>query len=327
LNRRISEWLRSWKNQDEDSRNAFLLVSGITVVVVIAIGIALFGYLDNRTSDSDAVVRVGDEEVSYSYLQKRMAPFMSGTASLSPEQFSSLLSSIMAEVEQEKLLFHVAGQKGITVSDEELEAEMREDLVVKADATKEAFATALRRELVTTGLTLDEYRSIQRAQVIETKLREQFSSAIPADAEQVNIRLLQVSTQSAALQAKERINNGEAMGLVAGAVSTHSSSSRGGEVNWVVRGTFDSKLDDVMFALPIGTISDVVETDEGFYIVEVRAKETRPVTDEVRTAAANHGFTTTMADAREELGSEIVMTASQLNRLATHFSSSINTGG
>lgn len=328
MNRRLRELFRSWSSQDEDSRNAFLLVAGIGAVVILALGIIGYGYMKDRSErNGDVVLRVGDSNVSYSYLEKRLGQFMRGDASLSPEQFSAILSGIVAELEQEVLLRHVAETKDIEVTDAELDAEMRTDLGVTADASKEVFATALRRELLTTGLSLDEYERIQRAQVVETKLRAEAATAVPAAAEQVNIRLLEVATQAQALDAKSRLANGESLGLVAGVLSTHSSSSKGGEVGWATRGMFDTKLDDAMFAQAVGTTSDIIETDEGFYIVEVRGKETRPVEESVKSAVVNRSYNQMLKASRDELGSEILMTTGQVNRLANHFRSSLNAGG
>ena len=77
------------------------------------LAIAATAIIKEQTGDSDAVVVVGGEEVPYSYLEKRIGPFLRGDGSLSPEQFSSILSGILAEVEQEKLLAHIARERGI----------------------------------------------------------------------------------------------------------------------------------------------------------------------------------------------------------------------
>lgn len=317
---------RSW-SRDEDSRNAFLLISGISIVVIFALGIALYGYLKARDTDSDVVLRVGDREISYSYLQARMTPFLQIPGAASPTQFSNVLSGLITEVEQEPLLHHIAKRDGISVTDEEVEAEMRNDLNVADDASRELLASALRRELLQTGLSLGQYEYMLEARVIEGKLRDEATSTIPAETEQVDIRLLQVPTREEADAAKARIDGGEVMGLVAAAVSKHPSSARGGEIGWVARGSFDSKLEDVMFSQPVDTISGIVETDDGFYIVNVRQKEVRAVDDSVRGPIVSRAFTQKLEGARDEVGSEMLLTTNHVNRLANHFASSINTGG
>ena len=172
MNRRLQELFRSWSS-DEDSRNAFLLIAGISIVVIIALGIAGYGYFKDRSTNSDTVVRVGDREISYSYLQARMTPFLPATGQTSTTQFSNIVSGLLVEVEQEPLLHHIAKRDGIGVTEEELDAEMRDDLNVAPDSNREALAASLRRELLTTGLSLKEYQYMLKAKVIESKLREQ----------------------------------------------------------------------------------------------------------------------------------------------------------
>lgn len=327
MNRRLRELFKSWSSQDEDSRNAALLITGISLVVIVAIALVGYGYIQDRAENKDTILTVGKKDISYDYFSKRLGQFMQPGANLSPEQFSSILGGIVAQVEQEELMRHVAKTRDITVSDEELDAEMHKDLSVAADAPKEVYATALRRELLDSGLSLDEYKEIQRAQVVENKVRDEAKASLADQTEQVNIRLLQVATKEDADKAQARLNSGEALGLVAGAMSTDSSSSKGGEVGWIARGTYNSKLEDAIFAQAVGTTSGIIETDEGFYIVEVRAHETRETTDQIRTALGNRAFRVALNESRKEIGSEIVMTASQLNRLANKFRSSLNAGG
>jgi hypothetical protein len=325
---RLREFFRSWSKQDEDSRNAALLITGISLVVIFALALVGYGYIQDRSkNDSDDVLVVGKWHVSYDYLVKRMKPFMPGTGTYSPEQFSNVLTGIIAQIEQEELMRYTAKEQGITVTDEEIDKEMHDDLDVAEDATKEVFATALRRELLNTGLTLEQYRATQKAQIIENKVRDAAKSALPAQTDQVNIRLLQVKTQDDANAAQTRLNNGESLGLVAGAVSIDSSSSKGGEVGWVARGSYDSKLEDAMFSQAVGTTSGIIETDDGFYIVEVRGHETRDTTDDIRNAVGNRAFDVALKDGRDAIGSQITMTTTQVNRLANEFRSSLNTSG
>ena len=78
---------------------------------------------------------------------------------------------------------------------------------------------------------------------------------------------------------------------------------------------------------PSGTISGIIQTDDGFYIVEVRGNETRDTTDDIRTDVADRAFNVAIKEARKTSAHEIVMDANQLNRLANRFRTSLNTSG
>jgi hypothetical protein len=82
-----------------------------------------------------------------------------------------------------------------------------------------------------------------------------------------------------------------------------------------------------MFSQAVGTTSGIIETDDGFYIVEVRGHETRDTTDDIRNAVGNRAFDVALKDGRDAIGSQITMTTTQVNRLANEFRSSLNTSG
>jgi parvulin-like peptidyl-prolyl isomerase len=45
------------------------------------------------------------------------------------------------------------------------------------------------------------------------------------------------------------------------------SSRSGGDLGWVDRGTMDPKFDEALFALKVGEVSDVVESEFGFHVI------------------------------------------------------------
>ena len=82
-----------------------------------------------------------------------------------------------------------------------------------------------------------------------------------------------------------------------------------------------------MFSQPVDSVSNIVETDEGFFLVHVRQKEVRPVDEAVRAPIVARSYAQTLETAREDLGSEILLTTTHVNRLANHFATSLNAGG
>lgn len=73
-------------------------------------------------------------------------------------------------------------------------------------------------------------------------------------------------------QALARLKAGEDFAAVARAYSEDHSASRGGELGFVARGQTVAVVDDAIFSLPIGGISDILESPYGFHIIKVTAR-------------------------------------------------------
>ncbi|MBC8072910.1 MAG: peptidylprolyl isomerase [Deltaproteobacteria bacterium] len=74
-------------------------------------------------------------------------------------------------------------------------------------------------------------------------------------------------------QARKRIVGGEDFRKLARELSQHETATRGGEVGWVglTAGTgVDPELDKLLAELTIGTVSEVIEGEKGFYLALVR---------------------------------------------------------
>lgn len=65
------------------------------------------------------------------------------------------------------------------------------------------------------------------------------------------------------------LENGAAFDSVARAFSADGSAERGGDLGWARRGTMVQAFDQMIFALPPGRISPVVETEYGFHVIRV----------------------------------------------------------
>lgn len=72
----------------------------------------------------------------------------------------------------------------------------------------------------------------------------------------------------------ERIRSGEAFEALAKAESEDpGSAEQGGDLGEVQRGAFDPKLEDALFESPVGEVRGPVETDFGWHLIRVDARE------------------------------------------------------
>ena len=121
-----------------------------------------------------------------------------------------------------------------------------------------------------------EYRSIMRSLVLTNKLREVIGEETDTSAEQSNARHILVETEEEANAAVERLAAGEDFADLAAELSTDTSSAAtGGELGFVSPDTFVPAIDEAVFSLPIGEVSEPIETQFGWHVVEVLEREVR----------------------------------------------------
>jgi len=84
----------------------------------------------------------------------------------------------------------------------------------------------------------------------------------------IQVRNITTYTREAAQKARERILAGEDFRTVAAEVSTHPSRAEGGALPPFARGTYNSAFEGVAFALKIGELSEVFQTDLGCHVIE-----------------------------------------------------------
>ncbi|MDQ0299874.1 peptidylprolyl isomerase/foldase protein PrsA [Salibacterium salarium] len=93
------------------------------------------------------------------------------------------------------------------------------------------------------------------------------------DLESVSARHILVEDAETAEEVKNQLDDGEDFAELAEEYSTDGSASEGGELGSFTRGQMVEEFEDTAFSLEIGEISEPVETEHGFHIIEVLDKK------------------------------------------------------
>ena len=165
---------------------------------------------------------------------------------------------------EQKLIEQKAVQEGITVTDADIEATIDG---LRADIGDEAFDSWLEQE----GITLDEMRGQLRQDMLATQMANRIAEAVPARAEHVHARHIVVSTPE---EAQLVLNQLQAGGDFASLARTYSQdmSTRdlGGDLGYFPMGVLTSiEVETAAFALQPGQLSEVIESELGYHIVQV----------------------------------------------------------
>ena len=82
-----------------------------------------------------------------------------------------------------------------------------------------------------------------------------------------------VASESKANALKNRIENGESFASVARKYSSCPSGEYGGNLGYFGRGQMVKEFEDAAFSLPVGVVSDPVQTDFGWHLIKVYDKQ------------------------------------------------------
>lgn len=188
-----------------------------------------------------------------------------------------LRRQVLRDMIDQKLMEQAAQELNVSVTDEDLDAEMKR--LIDEVGGQAAFV----RKLAEAQTSKDEWLAVERASMIGRKVLEAITADLPKTAEFVHARQIFCKEQASCDAALARIDGGEDFAAVAKELSEDSSTrDRGGDLDWVTRGSLLSpELEEVVFGLQTGQHSAVVATDLGYHIVEVIERDpARAMSDE-----------------------------------------------
>lgn len=206
------------------------------------------------------------------------------------------------------------------VSDEETEADVdnEESTELNATATVVPTATAYTKELYQQELTnyisdLEEIgveekylRKYIYHYLLNQKVLEKIYEDVPVEQEQVWARHILVETEEEAQEVLSRLDDGEDWNVIAAEVSLDTSnSSNGGDLGWFNMGYMVEPFEEAAYALAVGQISDPVETDFGWHIIQAIGHENRPLSASDYQYAQQIAYEKWFEAAKEEMEIEI----------------------
>jgi parvulin-like peptidyl-prolyl isomerase len=148
------------------------------------------------------------------------------------------------------------------------------------------------------GLDEAAYRQIAQTFVIRQKVREAIITAAPRVVEQAHARHILVETEAEAQAIVKRLQQGESFAALAAELSLdRRSAAQGGDLDFVARGVFVKPVDEAIFSMPISE-TKVVESDFGWHIIELLAREERELSPAAYNQSQNTMFTTWLEEAR-----------------------------
>ena len=285
----------------------FYATAGVVGLVVVAVGIVAFAFLNNYLEDRNrpgsTAIKVEETNYTVRYFSQRLDRFIQqagGTGSVFGQQPQAALGLVADELIDEALLLRFAADQGQSATEDEVKAEIAKMLTL-AGPDDPTFETRFPEELTRTGFTEQQYRDMAQAAVLKRKIEEKFTAEVPAVAESIHYRqiILETTDLTEGDALVRQIEGGADFAQIAAEKSSEPGAKEsGGEAGWVPRGSLQTELEDTLFALEPGKLT-VYPTDQNVYVYQVLEKQLdRPVEDAQKTTISQNKFSSWLEEKR-----------------------------
>ncbi|MEO8538394.1 MAG: SurA N-terminal domain-containing protein [bacterium] len=164
------------------------MLAGASLLVVFLVG--LFGwrlYDQHVRQPNKTILAVAGQKYSLRYYSDRI--FLAATQqSGSGTNISILQQTVLTDLENEGIAIAVAKEKGISVNDEEITAEIASQLGVPVGGAGSSFDTLYRQRLSSVKMSDGAYRRYTEAQVYQQKLSKSYQDELGDKSELVTLR-------------------------------------------------------------------------------------------------------------------------------------------
>ncbi|MCC6147923.1 MAG: peptidylprolyl isomerase [Anaerolineaceae bacterium] len=141
------------------------------------------------------------------------------------------------------------------------------------------------------GFTESDLRQLVYNNLLHNKVYDAITADISREEEQVWARHILLKDEPTAQALLKRIKNGEDWNKLAAEFSQDTSNKdKGGDLGWFGKGKMVPEFEEAAFKLDIGQISDPVQTQFGYHIIQVLGHEVRPLTDTEYTTLRQQAF-------------------------------------
>lgn len=259
-------------------KNKIGMFIGVVIIILIAAVILYNVYQSNQGITSAIVVTINDEELTKDEFNKLYSDFSARFPSVDREL-------VLDQIVNQMLLLQEANKKGISVDEESVDIFINEWLDnIKSSFSEEELKTQLEQQ----GKTLEEVKEEVRDnykksliinELIEEEVLKKKEILIP---EQVRASHILVDTLEEANEILEELKERDFGELASERSIDPSAKSNLGDLGYFGKGQMVKEFEDVAFSLPVGEMSEPVQTQFGYHIIKVEDKkeaQTRTLSD------------------------------------------------
>jgi foldase protein PrsA len=183
----------------------------------------------------------------------------------------ALQEQVLEQIIQRTLLQHIASDEGITIDPEDIDAEVA---ILRTQIEESGEFADWASYLAISGLTEETIRPLLSDSLLVDALIERHGGS--STAEHVHASHILVETEETGHEVLGKLDEGEDFADLAAEYSTDpGSKDLGGDLGWFPRGMMVPEFEEAAFSVEAGEISDLVQTDYGYHIIQVHEREER----------------------------------------------------
>ncbi|MCL1697728.1 MULTISPECIES: peptidylprolyl isomerase [unclassified Lysinibacillus] len=233
----------------------------------MALPAALLILLAGCGDSSDYVAKVDGEKILQTELDDALRE-QYGT-----EVLNTLITNKIVELEAKKV--------GVSVSEDSIQEEYKE--LAESYGGEESLQAALKENGLTEQSVKDNIRIYQLTKnviaesidISDEEVAQYFENNKDSygQKEEVVASHILLEDEATAKDVLAKVKAGEDFAELAKTYSIDSSTNEaGGEIGYISRGQMDEKFEEAAFDLAKGSVSDIVQTSEGYHIIKVTEK-------------------------------------------------------
>lgn len=243
-----------------------------------------------------AAVIVNGERLDLAFFESELARFVTAqeTANNPVEDEKIAQDLVLEDLIDRMLLAQFAEEQGLAVEDSEVEARLQA-LATDLDLDDWMSRNSYTREELSQALRLD---------ILAVRGRDRVIAEVPQVMEQVELRQVFAYTEAGAKNALLSLTSGKPFEEVAQIYDPVT----GGYLGWTPRGyLLVPAVEEAAFSLPVGGYSDIIESDVGYHIVRVLAREERPLSQDALLTLQRQALTDWLVERRAVSAIEILV--------------------
>jgi hypothetical protein len=242
-----------------------------------------------------AVAIINGERLPLAWYQGELQRYLLAQENLGTpvEDQAAAGETVLNDLIDQMLLAQAAQQAGTAISDADVQARL-DALAAEVD---------LGAWMAQWGYTETDLFEMLRFQLLAADQRDRIAATIPETMEQAEVQQVFAYTSTGAQNAKVALDSGTPFDEEAFVYDPVA----GGYLGWVPRGyLLIPAVEEAAFSLPVGSYSDVIESDIGYHIVMVLDRGEHPLSSDARLTLQRQAVQTWIESQRANSTIEIL---------------------
>ncbi len=297
--RQLSRWQRQKRRQRIIFGVGILIV--VAVLSIIGAGVYFGWYIPEYKPLHETVIEVNETEFDMDYYVKMLKYYGGG---MPIEQMGFVADEVVKVIQRNELIRQEAMKLGISVSDGEVDEELK------------SYDPPLSKD----------YRDVVRTAILVDRLRDEyFEQQVPKSAEQRHIWAMFLESESQVNEVKARLEAGEDFAELAGELSLDSfCKSKEGDLGWRPEGVLTLLLGipivgDHAFNCEAGVLSEPIYEETklkmvGYWLIEVEFRDEEAKIAQVKVMLLGSEQEANEVRARLEAGGDFATLAEEFSQ-------------